>query len=472
MLGQGFQNGTHIADRHLLFKQILQHFMQRGEGHYTRHQIFRQLRHLLGDAVKQLLRLLAAEQLGRELANQVVKMGCHNGTGFHHGVSLNLRLLFQGALNPDCRQAKRRVSGLLPWQRPRRRAWVNGQPAPRISITTANLNPFHQDTVASRWQIHIVADMHYRRQEAHILGKLLTNTANTPQQLTVLLEINHRDKAVTHLHTQRVFQLNIIPGRFNRLAVLRHFHRRRLRLRFGFTSAQPPRQPQQRTGEEQEDKVRHARYQTQQTQNGGAQQHHARVAEQLANHLLTHILVSSHAGNDNARGGRDNQRRDLCYQAVTNGQQRITFGGMPHIHTVLQNPDQQAPHHVDHHDQDPRDGIATHELTRPVHRAVEVRFLGHFRTTFFRFIFGDQPGVQVGVDRHLFARHSVQHETRAHFGDTSRTFGNNHKVDDNEDHEHHDADGEVAAHQEVAKGFHHFTRCRSPRMAIHQDDTG
>jgi iron complex outermembrane receptor protein len=35
---------------------------------------------------------------------------------------------------------------------------------------------------------------------------------------------------------------------------------------------------------------------------------------------------------------------------------------MPHVHTVLQDPYQQPPHHVDHHDQDPRDRLNTHTL--------------------------------------------------------------------------------------------------------------
>ena len=30
MLGKGFENGAHIADRHFLFEQVLQHLVQRG----------------------------------------------------------------------------------------------------------------------------------------------------------------------------------------------------------------------------------------------------------------------------------------------------------------------------------------------------------------------------------------------------------------------------------------------------------
>ncbi len=145
---------------------------------------------------------------------------------------------------------------------------------------------------------------------------------------------------------------------------------------------------------------------------------------------------------------------------------------MAHVHSVLQNPNQQAAHHVDHHDQNTGDGIPANELTRTIHRAVEIGFLGYVGTAFFRFIFANQPGVQIGVNCHLFARHPVQYETRAHFRDTARTFGDNHKVDDHEDDKHHDTDGEVTAHQEVAEGLDHLTCRRTAGMPVHQDDTG
>ncbi len=38
---------------------------------------------------------------------------------------------------------------------------VNRQPAPRISITTANLHAFHQNAIAGRLQIQIVANVHH-----------------------------------------------------------------------------------------------------------------------------------------------------------------------------------------------------------------------------------------------------------------------------------------------------------------------
>ena len=50
--------------------------MRCGERDDARNEIFRQLWHLLGDAIQQLLRLLTTKQLCGMLANEVVKMRC------------------------------------------------------------------------------------------------------------------------------------------------------------------------------------------------------------------------------------------------------------------------------------------------------------------------------------------------------------------------------------------------------------
>ena len=111
MFRQRFENGAHIANRHFFIEQILQHFMQCGKRDDARNEIFRQLWHLLGDAIQQLLCLLTTKQLCGMLANEVVKMRCHHRAGLNHGVPLNLRLFFKRTFNPDSIQAKCRING-------------------------------------------------------------------------------------------------------------------------------------------------------------------------------------------------------------------------------------------------------------------------------------------------------------------------------------------------------------------------
>ncbi|CSS82906.1 Uncharacterised protein [Shigella sonnei] len=110
-------------------------------------------------------------------------------------------------------------------------------------------------------QIHIVANVHHWRQKSHLLGKFLADTAYTAQQLTILLEIDHRDQSITHFHSQRIFQLYIVPRRFDNGIILCHFYRFGFGRRFLFASAYPPGQPEQSGSEQQKYQVRHSRHQ-------------------------------------------------------------------------------------------------------------------------------------------------------------------------------------------------------------------
>ncbi|MOA02168.1 hypothetical protein D3C78_1216070 [compost metagenome] len=159
----------------------------------------------------------------------------NHGAGFNDRIALDLCLFFQRAFNPDRRQTKCRIDRLLTGQRSCRSTWVDGQPAPWIGVTAAYFNAFHQNTIARRRQIHVVTDMYHRRQETHILSEFFTDTANTPEQFTVLLEINHRNQTIAHFHPERIFKLDVIPCCFNCLGVFRHFDGGDFRGRFVFT---------------------------------------------------------------------------------------------------------------------------------------------------------------------------------------------------------------------------------------------
>src|SRR5690606_37615826 len=113
---------------------------------------------------------------------------------------------------------------------------------------------------------------------------------------------------------------------------------------------------------------------------------------------------------------------------------------------------------VDDHDQQTGHSIASHKLAGTVHRAVELGLLAHFQTATSRFFFANQTSIQIGVDRHLLARHGVQRESGADFRNTPRTLGDHNEVDDDEDDEHDDTDCETAAHEEVPEGLDDLTR--------------
>ena len=85
--------------------------------------------------------------------------------------------------------------------------------------------------------------------------------------------------------------------------------------------------------------------------------------------------LGGRAGDDHARGGGDQQGRDLGDQAVADGQQGVVAEGLADRHPELEDADDQAADDVDDHDDDRGDGVALDELAGAVHRAVEVGLL-------------------------------------------------------------------------------------------------
>ena len=78
----------------------------------------------------------------------------------------------------------------------------------------------------------------------------------------------------------------------------------------------------------------------------------------------------------------------------------------------------------------------------------------------------DQPGIQIGINRHLFTGHRVQRKAGGHLGDTFSTFSDHDKVDDHQDDKHHKADYEVTADHHLTEGLDHFTGGTGTHMAM------
>ena len=70
--------------------------------------------------------------------------------------------------------------------------------------------------------------------------------------------------------------------------------------------------------------------------------------------------------------------------------------------------DEQAADDVNHHDQNARDGVTAHKLTRTVHGAVEVSLALDIASALLRLFLVDYSGVEVGVYRHLLTGHRIQ----------------------------------------------------------------
>ena len=137
------------------------------------------------------------------------------------------------------------------------------------------------------------------------------------------------------------------------------------------------------------------------------------------------------------------------------GQQREVLDRLAERHALLHHADDDAADEVDDGDQDAGDRVALDELRGAVHRAVEVGLLGDLGAALARLLVGDLAGVEVGVDRHLLARHGVEREARGDLGDAAGAVRDHHELDHDQDQEDHEADDDVAADDEVAERGDH-----------------
>src|SRR5262249_14939979 len=143
----------------------------------------------------------------------------------------------------------------------------------------------------------------------------------------------------------------------------------------------------------------------------------------------------SRPGHDQTGSYRDDQRGNLRHDAIADRQQGVLPQSFAPCHALLQNTNDEATDDVDQHDDDPGDRIPLDELAGPIHRAVERGFPCKYLAPPLRLFLIDEAHVQIGVDAHLLARHTVQRETRCHFGHTLSTVGNDNVLDNHQNEE-------------------------------------
>ena len=211
-------------------------------------------------------------------------------------------------------------------------------------------------------------------------------------------------------------------------------------------------------GEARDDRERH--------DHGAGDERCLALVQQLLHDVGAEVLLGGRARDEDAGRDGDQQRGDLRAEAVADGQQRERLRRLAERHALLHDADDDAADEVDAGDQDAGHRVALDELRGTVHRAVEVGFLGDLGAPLARLLVGDLAGVEVGVDRHLLARHGVEGEARAHLGHAPGAVRDHHELDDHEDQEDHEADDDVAADDEVAERGHDVAG-----VAVQQDQT-
>ena len=218
--------------------------------------------------------------------------------------------------------------------------------------------------------------------------------------------------------------------------------------------------------------MRHSRHNRENKHHESGGIEHLRAREKLDFNLIADVIAFADAGHDNRCGSRQQQRRDLGDQTVTNGQQYVLAERVAGIEIVFKNTDTDTADHVDDQHHDPGDGVTANKLRRAVHRTVEVCFFRYFLSAVSGLLLVNQTRVQIGVDSHLFARQRIQGKARGNLGNTFRPFGDHHEVDDHQDDKHHETDDEIAADDHLTKGFNDLTRRAFAFMTVQQHHAG
>src|SRR5581483_4080549 len=116
-------------------------------------------------------------------------------------------------------------------------------------------------------------------------------------------------------------------------------------------------------------------------------------------------------------------------------------------------PKNQTADDVDQNDENRRDRIAFNEFAGAVHRTVKVGLEFDLFSTLFCLGFGDETCVQVGINRHLLARHRIKRKSGNHFSYAASAVRDHHKLHDDKNQKRNKADNKVAAHHKIAERF-------------------
>ena len=197
-----------------------------------------------------------------------------------------------------------------------------------------------------------------------------------------------------------------------------------------------------------------------------------RVARELLHQRLVGGARDAGLGDQEAGGGRHDQRRDLRHQSVADGEQRIGARRVAEGKPLLGDADDRPADDVDEHDEQAGDGVAAHEFRGAVHGAEEAGFIFELAAAAAGLDFVDHAGREIGIDRHLLAGHGVKVEARGDFRDAARALGDDHEVHDHQDREHDDADDEIAAHHEVAERLDHVAGGVGAFVPAREDEPG
>ena len=391
-------------------------------------------------------------------------MGDQHPGRIDHGAPPRQRFFPQPLLDPKCRQAEGRLRRALPGQGRHLAGRVDRQLQRRAQLAAPGLNLLDPQHIGIGRQFQIVLDPHARQHEAHLLRHAAAKLADLLSQPRRIAG-REREQPVAQLQSQQVKPQRLGDRWLGRCRDRRRWRRRLLQGRLPQDPGKPARPPSQ----QQEGQYRHPRQGAQHRRRTGGERQRLPGADQLPAHCLIRPLLTGPLGDHDAGGDRDEECRDLADQAIADGQQGKGIGRLGDRQAMPDHGDRQAADQVDGGDDKARHGIAADEFGGAVHGAMKGAFLLQLPPPAPGFRFIDQSGREIGIDRHLLARHGIQAEARSDLGDTAGALGHHHEVHDEQDGEDNQPHHHIAAHQEAAEGGNDMARRLRALMPMGQD---
>ena len=442
-LADDLEDPRQIPDRNLFGEQTHEYLLGLGEAHPRGHQVLDHGAVGRADQVDEGLDILAAQQLGGVLASHLGQMGRdHRRTvddggahRFGHRPQLwphPLRWKPEDGFEHFHTGEHAEVVG------DHEKLARRGDPSRHFHP----VNPYH---VGPEVELDVVTRPHRRNDDAQFLDELSTKRLHPVQQVAVRPGIDEVDQVDRQLQPDR-FNAQC-PGQFGRrvrigllFEVGRSLGGRPVRC-IG-SGGHPARQNNQQPSDDEERQGRQPGHQAHGDEGDATDQQRLMLTGELRHHIATEVAAARCSGDDQTRGNRHQQCRDLRHEAVADGEQRVGAHRIADVHALLEHADQQSADEVDRGDDHRGDGVALDELRRTVHRAVEVGLPGDILAPSPRLVVVDDPGVEVGVDRHLLAGHRVEGEPGGDLGNAGGTVGDDDELDDHQDEEHDEADDE------------------------------
>ena len=450
--GQRLQDRLQVADAHPLAQEVLQDLLQLPGAEETRHDLVHERRRRRPRPVEQSPDLLAGHQLVGVPEHDLAEVPGDDRRRLDDPAPRGHGDLAAVRVNPDARLARDgvdAVAALGSRDEPRGR---HGQQSPGVCGALADDGAADLEPVFVRADADLVADADLRHDQAEVLRHAVADRADTIEQVAAAGRVGQADEAEADLQLERVDVQQVVHPLDRRLG-----RRRRLGLGVGLVDVGGVRRsdqirPQAQCGGEREH--RHHRHpgERQQREESGRDAEHGRAAEQLADDLAPQVGRLARPRDDQPRRQGDQERRDLAHEAVADRQLGEDLDSLRGRHPVLHDPEEQPRADVDQGDDDARDRIAPDELPSAIHRAEEVGLAVDVLTASVGLVLVDQAGVEVGVDRHLPARHAVEHEPRGDLADPRRPLGDDDELDHEDDREQDHADDHLVSRDELAEG--------------------